>query len=150
RRLFLQQACAATVASRLAPLGTAGAAEPVERLPIIDTHQHLWDLNEQRLPWLASAPPILRRTYSTSDYLLATQGLNVVKAVYMEVDVAPDEQVKEAERILKLCEQEHTPTVAAVVSGRPNSSQFESYLDRFQGDARIKGIRQVLHAPSAK
>jgi L-fuconolactonase len=36
--------------------------------------------------------------------------------------------------------------VAAVISGRPNSSGFAAYLDRFKDDKPIKGIRQVLHA----
>ena len=30
---------------------------------IIDTHQHLWDLKKQKLPWLAEAPDILKRTF---------------------------------------------------------------------------------------
>ena len=36
-----------------------------------------------------------------------------------------------------------TPTV--VHSGRPASSGFGDYLDRFQNNPRIKGVRQVLH-----
>ena len=27
-------------------------------IPIIDTHQHLWDLDKFRLPWLADAPAL--------------------------------------------------------------------------------------------
>ena len=42
-------------------------------LPIIDTHQHLWDLSRLDMPWLESAPT-LNRSYVTSDYLAATAG----------------------------------------------------------------------------
>ena len=66
-------------------------------LPIIDTHQHLWDLSVFDMPWLADAPT-LNRSFVTSDYLDATAGLNVVKTVYMEVDVSAAQKVTEAEQ----------------------------------------------------
>jgi predicted TIM-barrel fold metal-dependent hydrolase len=116
-------------------------------LPIVDTHQHLWDLSKFRLPWTDSVPS-LNRSFVTSDYLAATQGLNVVKAVYMEVDVEPAQQVAEAEYILDLCARTDNPTVGAVISGRPASDQFAAYIQRFKGDPRIKGVRQVLHGGS--
>lgn len=113
-------------------------------LPIIDTHQHLWDLTRFNLPWTRTSPQ-LNRSFVTSDYLEATQGQNVVKAVYMEVDVSPEQQVKEAEYIIDLCAQPDAPTVAAVISGRPASSEFQTYVDRFKDNPAIKGLRQVLH-----
>jgi predicted TIM-barrel fold metal-dependent hydrolase len=113
-------------------------------LPIVDTHQHLWDLTKFRLPWTDSVPP-LKRTFLTSDYLTATAGLHVVKAVYMEVDVDPAQQVAEAEYILDLCQRDDNPTVGAVISGRPASTEFAAYIERFKGNPYIKGVRQVLH-----
>jgi L-fuconolactonase len=116
-------------------------------LPIIDTHQHLWDLDKFRLAWTDSAPS-LARNYLTSDYLEATKGLNVVKAIYMEVDVEPSQQVAEAEYIIDLCRREDNPTVAAVISGRPaDANGFEAYITRFKDSPYIKGVRQVLHGP---
>ncbi len=63
---------------------TADAAN----LPIVDTHQHLWDLAKLRLSWLDNAGA-LNRSYTLEHYRQAIQGLNVVKAVYMEVAVDP-------------------------------------------------------------
>ena len=77
-------------------------------MPIIDTHQHLWDLDKFHLPWLKSAGP-LNRSYVTKDYLEATRGLNVVKAVYMEVALAADEQLAEAEYVIDLCRRGDRP-----------------------------------------
>lgn len=116
--------------------------------PIVDTHQHLWNLDAFRLPWLADAPA-LARTFSTADYLEATAGLGVVKAVYMEVDVAPEQQAAEAEAIIKLCAESDTPTVAAVISGRPAEPGFEGYIRRFAAYPAVVGVRQVLHVPEA-
>ena len=116
--------------------------------PIVDTHQHLWDLDKFRLPWLVDVPA-LRRSYRTSDYLAATAGLGVVKSVYMEVDVAPEQQAAEADALIELCAQEETLTVAAVISGRPASPDFESYIRAYASHPAIVGVRQVLHVPDA-
>jgi len=115
-------------------------------LPIIDTHQHLWDLSKFHLPWTAGAG-VLERSYVQRDYAEATAGLNVVKAVYMEVDVDPAQQVAEAEYIIDQCRREDTPTVGAVISGRPAESGFQAYITRFADNPAIKGVRQVLHVP---
>jgi predicted TIM-barrel fold metal-dependent hydrolase len=115
-------------------------------LPIIDTHQHLWDLSRLDMPWLESAPT-LNRSYVTSDYLAATAGLNVVKAVYMEVDVTAAQKVAEAEHLIELCAAEDNPTVGAVIGGSVTSADFAGYIRRFAGSPVIKGVRQVLHGP---
>jgi predicted TIM-barrel fold metal-dependent hydrolase len=116
-------------------------------LPIIDTHQHLWDLNKFRLPWLADAPA-LKRSYVTKDYLEAVAGLNITKSVYMEVDVTPEQQVEEAEHLIAICQDPKNLTVGAVISGRPGSDQFKKYITQFRGNKLIKGVRQVLHGGS--
>jgi L-fuconolactonase len=115
-----------------------------ETLPIVDTHHHVWDLDRFNLPWLKGAPK-LDRSFLMSDYLEATAGLNVVKSVYMEVDVEPSQQAAEADHVLDLCEQPDNPMVAAVIAGRPASPEFGDHIARFHQDPRIKGVRQVLH-----
>ena len=79
---------------------TAGTGPAEQALPIIDTHQHLWDLKRFSLPWLQGAPEVLARSYLSADFREATAGLNVEQAVYMEVDVRPDQQVDEAEYVI--------------------------------------------------
>ncbi|MFM8253042.1 MAG: amidohydrolase family protein [Planctomycetota bacterium] len=154
RRIFLQQSAAASLAASgilLSHPASAGAQEAAasgkSELPIIDTHQHLWDLSKFRLPWLADAPA-LKQSYVTKDYLEAVAGLNVAHAVYMEVDVTPEQQVEEAEHLIALCKDPKNLTVGAVISGRPASEQFKAYISRFRGSSVIKGVRQVLHGGS--
>src|SRR5438128_338682 len=72
--------------------------EKTAMIPVVDTHQHLWDLTKFRLPWIQKASP-LARSFLLSDYRSATQGLNIVKAVYMEVDLDPAQQTAEAQYI---------------------------------------------------
>ena len=115
---------------------------------IIDTHQHLWDLEKFDLPWTAGAAP-LDRTYSTADYLDATSGLEIDKAIYMEVDVQEEQREDETEFIIDLCQRADNPTCAAVLSGRPIEDGFRAYVDTFKTSECVKGIRQVLHPDSA-
>ena len=142
RREFIAAAAAATaVHPQSAP---AEAAKPIA---IIDTHQHLWDLKTFKLPWIKEGSP-LAKDHVTTDYLRATEGLNVVKAVYMEVDVAVEQQAAEAAYVLDICRRKDTPTVAAVISGRPASEGFAKYLEPYRNVDLIKGLRQVLHGDS--
>lgn len=113
-------------------------------LPIVDTHQHLWDLQRFRLPWLESIAA-LQRSFLMTDYLQATQELNVVQSVYMEVDVDTDQQQDEVAYVVALCQRSDNPMTAAVVSGRPESDQFDDYAAALRDNACIKGIRRVLH-----
>lgn len=121
-----------------------------ESIPaIIDTHQHLWDLSKLRLSWLKGDSQ-LNRSYLIKDYLEATAGLSVVKAVYMEVAVDRDCQAAEAELIEELCRRGGTPTVAAVIGGCPGEEDFRAYITRFKDSPYIKGVRQIPRAPMAK
>lgn len=139
RREFLAAGATVSVAASLAP-----AEDPPAMLPVIDTHQHLWDLTKFRLGWLKKGEP-LDASYTPTEYAKATEGLNVVKAVYMEVDVVPEQQQQEADYIVALCESGKTPTCAAVISGRPNSEGFAKYITPYKGHKYVKGVRQVLH-----
>ena len=136
RRGFM---CAAAVA---AMSGRASTAEGKEALPIIDTHQHLWDLGRFKLPWIRAGDAVLDRNYLTPDYLEATRGLNVVKAVYMEVAVAPAQRVAEAEWVIDICKRGDSPTVAAVIGGSPEAEDFAAYINRFKDSLYVKGVRQ--------
>jgi predicted TIM-barrel fold metal-dependent hydrolase len=115
-----------------------------KRIPVIDTHQHLWDLSKFNLPWIKKGSP-LARSFLMADYLEATKGLNVVKAVYMEVDLDPGQQRAEADYVIDICKRGDSPTVAGVISGRPDSADFRNYIMHFKESPYIKGVRQVLH-----
>src|SRR5207248_1513316 len=151
RREFLAAAAVAPAGLRPRPAAAQKRDQPVanpNKLPIVDTHQHLWDLTEFKLAWFNPDTPegkILGHNFTPKEYAEATKGLNVFKSVYMEVDVVPEQQQKEADYIVELCESGKTPTCAAVVSGRPNSEGFEKYAKQLKGHKYVKGIRQVLH-----
>jgi len=134
RRSFL--AAAATAAA-----GPALADDPPA---VIDTHVHLWDLKRLKLPWVEPNTP-LGKDYLVADYNAAARGLNVVKAVYLEVDVAPDQKAREVDVVLEYIQRADTPLSAAVVGGKVDDADFAKYLDGFKNKAAVKGVRTVLH-----
>lgn len=147
RREALQTLAAGAAVLTSGVARQAIAAE--EPIPVIDTHQHLWDLSKFRLPWLeGEGVESIKRDFLMADYLEATKGLHVEKAIYMEVDVAPEQQTAEAEYMFDLCARDDNPTVAVVVSGRPASAEFAGYIRKLAKSPYLKGVRQVLHGPS--
>lgn len=138
RREFLS-AAGATVAS------AAIAKDEPKMIPIVDTHQHLWDLSKLKLAWVKEGEP-LAHSFTPKEYAEASQGLNIVKTVYMEVDVVEADQQKEVDYLIELIKSKSSPTVAAVVGGRPNKGDdFKKYVAQFKGSPYIKGLRQVVH-----
>lgn len=124
------------------------AAQEKLNMQVIDTHQHLWDLNKFTLPWLPKDGP-LARSYSLADYRKATEGLGVANTVYMEVDVAENQQLAEAELVSNFCSDTSTGMLGAVISGRPSSQNFSDYVEKVKSLKGIRGLRQVLLSPSS-
>ena len=152
RRQFVRQTARAALAAgsfgALASPATAKDGKSPARLaaiPIVDTHQHLWDLSKLRLRWLDTAGT-LNRSYVTKDYLEATRGLNLAQAVYMEVAVDPEQQLAEAEYVVELCQRKDNPTCAAVIGARPASEGFKEYILRFKDSPYVKGVRHILRS----
>lgn len=134
--------------SSLCARAVAREAQPVN-LPfkVVDSHQHLWDLERFRLPW-TEREPAMARNFSMADYLEATAGIPIEKSVYLEVDVDPVQQQEEADYVSELCRRGAGPLAAAVVSGRPASDGFRSYVRQFKEHPYVRGVRQVLHVPT--
>jgi len=68
----------------------------------------------------------------------------------MEVAVADADRVAEADFVVDLCRRGGTPTVAAVIGGRPGSDGFADYMARFKGSPYVKGVRQIVGRRKAK
>jgi len=111
---------------------------------IIDTHQHLWDLDRFRYSWLESVPA-LNRSFRMEDYLRATKDLNVVKSVHLEADVDEPLMLEETRHLLNLAEEADNPLAGIVACARPENENFHVHLKKILGDPLVKGIRRVLH-----
>lgn len=150
RRDFLKvsvgTAASITVAGHMSPGTAAEGNVDQSTIPVCDTHLHLWDLEKFKLPWLSSdGVQSINRSFVMTDYLQATAGNNLAKAVYMEVNVDSSLQTKEAKYALNLCERDDNPMVGAVIGGSPQSAEFRAYIEPLAGNAYLKGVRTVLH-----
>lgn len=145
RRLAIAGIAAACGLTR--PLHATPEKAEEKAMQVIDTHQHLWDIEKFTLPWLPKDGP-LAKSYGFAEYRKATEGLNVVRTVYMEVDVAENQQLAEAELVSGYCGDPGTSMAGAVVSGRPASPGFANYVGKVEKLKGIRGIRQVLHVPA--
>lgn len=124
----------------------AGPERPASVLPTVDTHQHLWNLRQFRLPWLKAGGE-LTQDFTMAEYEKATQGLGITKAVYMEVAVAPEQKLAEAQHVIQICADKNNPTCAAVIGGLILEDDFKDYILQFKGNSYIKGVRHGLDAP---
>ena len=114
-------------------------------IPIVDTHQHLWDLDLLSLPWLTQADEVLQQSYTADTYAREAQGTGIARAVYMEVDVAVQDRPRERELIGELCLRPGVPTAAAVFSGSVDDGAFASELAAIREHESCRGIRHLLH-----
>src|SRR5690554_2359964 len=143
RKEFLSTAAGITLATLEGKFLLPSENQPLEKIPKIDTHQHLVDTKRFGDGW---ANPPVPGNYDIESYKKATQGLNVVKAVYMEVAVPPEKRHEEALYALELCKDNSAPTVAAVIKKDLLAADFRDYMAQFKGTP-IKGIRGSFKSP---
>lgn len=117
------------------------------QIPIIDTHQHLWDLDLLSLPWLEEAPHLAGH-HRISDYMLESEDCGITEAIYMEVDVSPADRGKELSIIDEICSNPNTPTVAGVFGITPGNEDFSRTLAKLKNNPYAKGARLVLQSPN--
>ena len=113
-------------------------------MQIIDTHQHLWDLDLFGYAWTARHEKF-NRSFRWPDYAEATRGYDISKTVHLECDVNEPFMLQEAEHILRLSEQSDNALSGVVAACRPESPDFLAYLAQIVGHPNLKGLRRILH-----
>ncbi len=111
-------------------------------MKIVDTHQHLWDLDKFTYSWI-KGNATLNRSFRLTDYQAATKGLDIHKTVFLECDVDEQFQADEAKYLCSLADQKDSKLAGVVASARPEKPGFEAYLDKI-AHPKLKGIRRLL------
>jgi predicted TIM-barrel fold metal-dependent hydrolase len=123
-------------------------------LPIIDPHQHFWDLSLAKHPWLRNEPPPpfrygdthpLRRSYLPADYRRVVRGHRIVGTVYVETEWEPTDPIGETQWVEALAAREGLPT-AVVAQAWLDRDDVEDVLARQAACPLVRGIR---HKPAA-
>ena len=112
-------------------------------MDLIDTHQHLWDIERFPYSWCA-AIPALNRSFRLSDYAAASAGLGIAKTVFVECDVDEPNALEEARMIQEIANRH--PSIAGIVaSGRPEREGFRAHLEQLSRLPGVRGLRRILH-----
>lgn len=120
-------------------------------MPIVDAHQHFWDLGRNRYPWLQDEPiafrygdySALRRNYLPHDFISDTQDFDVRKTVHVEAEWYPGDPVGETRWLAELNSRHGIPT--AIVA--------QAWLDREDAEEVLKAqaacpmVRGIRHKP---
>ena len=117
---------------------------------IIDAHHHLW--RAAGVPWLSGPmqPRIfgeyaaIRRDYLPDEYIADARPHGVVKSVFVQVNVAPGDEVDEAAWAQSSGEASGVPH-GVVAYADLCDPRVAAILDRLQTYSRVRGIRQQLH-----
>jgi predicted TIM-barrel fold metal-dependent hydrolase len=123
-------------------------------LPIIDAHQHFWDLGLHKHPWLDGEHPVpfrygdysaIRRDYLPADYASNSANFDVVKTVHMEAEWDPADPVAETAWLMDLHDR----------TGRPNAIVGQAWFARddiadvLAGHAACPLMRSIRQKPAA-
>lgn len=127
-------------------------AEEAASLPIVDAHQHFWDLQQNYYPWLCDAEPIpfrygdyraIRRSYLPGDYRRDSRDFHIVKTVHIEAEHDPADPLGESLWLEQLAERE----------GLPSACVAQAWLDRadveevLAAQAKRPLVRGIRHKP---
>jgi predicted TIM-barrel fold metal-dependent hydrolase len=124
------------------------------RIPIIDAHHHLWDLDRNYYPWLCDPEPIpfrygdysaLKRSYLLADYRRDSASLNIVKTVHMEAEWNRTDPAGET-KWLEAIHAAHGFPNAIVGHAEPHGQDIADVLAAHAGSSLVRGIR---HKPAA-
>jgi predicted TIM-barrel fold metal-dependent hydrolase len=123
------------------------------KLPFVDAHIHLWDLEKLRYDWL-SAPfddsgvngstEAIAKTYLPSDYLADAIGFDVRGTVHVDAGARADQALSETQWLQGLSDTEGLPTALVAFAGL-NDPNVEALLEAHSHHKSVRGIRHILN-----
>jgi predicted TIM-barrel fold metal-dependent hydrolase len=130
--------------------------EPIDvtQIPIVDAHQHFWDLQRNYYPWLCDSRPIpfrygdyraIRRNYLPPDYRRDSAKYRVVKTVHIEAEWDRADPVAET-RWLEIVNAKSGLPSACVGHAEPDREDIAEVLASHAKSPLVRGIR---HKPKA-
>jgi predicted TIM-barrel fold metal-dependent hydrolase len=125
--------------------------------PIIDAHQHFWDIEANYLPWLRDEPQIpfrygdygaLKRNYLPDDYRRDLDGIALDGTVFVETEWDRRDPVGETRWVQRLREQTGLPTVM-VCHAALDGEDVPQILAQQAAFPFVRGVRHKPRAASS-
>jgi len=126
-------------------------------LPIVDAHQHFWDLDRNYHPWLCDAEPIpfrygdyspLRRNYLPPDYRADTARYHILGTVHVEAEWDRSAPVAET-RWLETIASHHGLPSGIVAHAALDGEAAADTIARQAESPLARGIRHKPHAAAS-
>ena len=114
---------------------------------IVDTHQHLWELDRLSYSWPASNP-VLNRSFTLSDYREQSAGLGINQTVFVEADIDEPFILDEVSYIESLAQSPENAITGIVAGIRPESDAFEDQIRFLTAQPHVMGVRRLLQDES--
>lgn len=120
--------------------------------PIVDAHHHLWNVQQNYIPWLCDEPLIpfrygdysaIRRNYLAADFRRDHGSLDLIASVYIETEWDPADPVGETRWLHALAETENVPD-AMVAQAHLDA---DDVADVLAAQAQFPLVRGVRHKP---
>ncbi len=111
--------------------------------PIIDSHVHLYDVEQLRYSWMSGVPQ-LAHTTRMDEFDEARGPVDVERLVFVEVDVDPGLHLDEARFVAGLAEKD--TRIGAIVAHAPvhKGKSVEADLVALKAIAGVKGVRRLI------
>lgn len=131
----------------------------MDDLPIIDSHHHLWDLENGYYPWLSNGVKpsafgdytAINKSYLLENFLEDAKNQNLVKSVHLDVGYDPSDPAGETRWLQGIADQHGFPhgIVGYADLSKPDVGDL---LDQHIQYPNFRGIRQSMnyHADPAK
>jgi predicted TIM-barrel fold metal-dependent hydrolase len=128
-----------------------------EDFPIVDAHQHFWDLDRNHYPWLCDPEPIpfrygdysaLRRNYLPPDYRADTAHQRIIGTVHVEAEWDRTAPVAET-RWLETVAARHGIPSGIVAHAALDSDGAADTIARQAESPLARGIRHKPHAATS-
>lgn len=111
--------------------------------PLIDAHLHVYDPRRFSYPWMRDVPK-LDRPHLPGDFRAAAEGVAVERAVFVEVDIAPEHRLAEAGFVSGLAEADPLIGGAVVSVALDEGERTQANLDGVAALPLTRGVRHLI------
>lgn len=125
----------------------------MDKLPFVDAHVHLWDLDHIRYPWLTppfadggpngSVEPIAK-TYLLDDYRADVGDWDVRGIVHVDAGAEPAAALDETRWLQAMADREVMPN-AIIAFADLSDPDVDTLLARHAAHANVRGIRHIVN-----
>ena len=106
----------------------------------IDSHHHLWAINDTDYVWMSDAHAAIRRDFLSADL----DAVLIESGIDGSVAVQARQMVEETDFLLEIAES--NPRIKAVVGWVPLCENGgEPFLERYAAHPKVVGVRHVVH-----